>query len=96
MAKDRSGINIAIGPDLLVTADQYQFILNEMREVKSGNKAGQRVPVPVSYHPTIEKLVHALCLKTLLTQRDSDDLRSLRQNFTEAVDKLTKAVEEVL
>ncbi len=35
------GIHIEVGEKWVITSDQYQFILNEKKVVKSGKKAGE-------------------------------------------------------
>lgn len=53
-------IHIEIGDKWVITSDQYQFILNEKKVVKSGNKAGEEWLDTIGYYPKIEQLISGL------------------------------------
>ncbi|HHB9110667.1 TPA: DUF5405 family protein, partial [Klebsiella pneumoniae] len=50
------GIRIEVGDKWVITSDQYQFILNEKKVVKSGNKAGEEWLDTIGYYPKINQL----------------------------------------
>lgn len=54
------GIRIEIGDKWIITSDQYQFILNEKKVVKSGKKAGEEWLDTVGYYPKINQLISGL------------------------------------
>lgn len=54
------GIRIEVGDKWVITSDQYQFILNEKKVVKSGNKAGEEWLDTIGYYPKINQLVSGL------------------------------------
>lgn len=54
------GIRIEVGDKWVITSDQYQFILNEKKIVKSGNKAGEEWLDTIGYYPKINQLISAL------------------------------------
>ncbi|HHB8032316.1 TPA: DUF5405 family protein [Klebsiella pneumoniae] len=54
------GIRIEIGDKWVITSDQYQFILNEKKVVKSGNKAGEEWLDTIGYYPKINQLISGL------------------------------------
>ncbi|CCR03423.1 hypothetical protein R273_20555 [Salmonella enterica] len=53
-------IRIEIGDKWVITSDQYQFILNEKKVVKSGKKAGEEWLDTVGYYPKINQLISGL------------------------------------
>lgn len=53
-------IHIEIGDKWVITSDQYQFILNEKKVVKSGGKAGEEWLDTVGYYPKINQLISGL------------------------------------
>ena len=54
------GIRIEVGDKWVITSDQYQFILNEKKIVKSGNKAGEEWLDTIGYYPKINQLISGL------------------------------------
>ncbi|HDU1478221.1 MULTISPECIES: DUF5405 family protein [Klebsiella] len=54
------GIRIEVGDKWVITSDQYQFILNEKKVVKSGNKAGEEWLDTIGYYPKINQLFSGL------------------------------------
>lgn len=54
------GIRIEVGDKWVITSDQYQFILNEKKVVKSGNKAGEEWLDTLGYYPKINQLISGL------------------------------------
>lgn len=54
------GIRIEVGDKWVITSDQYQFILNEKKVVKSGNKAGEEWLDTIGYYPKISQLISGL------------------------------------
>ena len=54
------GIRIEVGDKWVITSDQYQFILNEKKVVKSGNKAGEDWLDTIGYYPKINQLISGL------------------------------------
>lgn len=54
------GIRIEVGDKWIITSDQYQFILNEKKVVKSGNKAGEEWLDTIGYYPKINQLISGL------------------------------------
>ena len=54
------GIRIEVGDKWVITSDQYQFILNEKKVVKSGNKAGEEWLDTIGYYPRINQLISGL------------------------------------
>lgn len=54
------GIRIEVGDKWVITRDQYQFILNEKKVVKSGNKAGEEWLDTIGYYPKINQLISGL------------------------------------
>ncbi|HHR9953635.1 DUF5405 family protein [Citrobacter freundii] len=53
-------IRIEIGDKWVITSDQYQFILNEKKVVKTGNKAGEEWLDTIGYYPKINQLISGL------------------------------------
>ncbi|HGF8674935.1 TPA: DUF5405 family protein [Salmonella enterica subsp. enterica] len=53
-------IRIEIGDKWVITNDQYQFILNEKKVVKSGKKAGEEWIDTIGYYPKINQLISGL------------------------------------
>ncbi len=53
-------IRIEIGDKWVITSDQYQFILNAKKVVKSGKKAGEEWLDTIGYYPKIEQLISGL------------------------------------
>ncbi|EPR6888055.1 DUF5405 family protein [Klebsiella variicola] len=54
------GIRIEVGKKWVITSDQYQFILNEKKVVKTGNKAGEEWLDTLGYYPKINQLISGL------------------------------------
>jgi len=54
------GIRIEVGDKWVITSDQFQFILNEKKVVKSGNKAGEEWLDTIGYYPKINQLISGL------------------------------------
>ena len=54
------GVRIEVGDSWVITSDQYQFILNEKKVVKSGNKAGEEWLDTIGYYPKINQLISGL------------------------------------
>ena len=54
------GIRIEVGDKWVITSDQYQFILNEKKVVKTGNKAGKEWLDTIGYYPKINQLISGL------------------------------------
>ncbi|ENZ8029789.1 DUF5405 family protein [Klebsiella pneumoniae] len=54
------GIRIEVGDKWVINSDQYQFILNEKKVVKSGNKAGEEWLDTIGYYPKINQLISGL------------------------------------
>ncbi|MCP5613306.1 DUF5405 family protein, partial [Klebsiella pneumoniae] len=50
-------LRIEIGDKWVITSDQYQFILNEKKVVKSGKKAGEEWLDTIGYYPKINQLI---------------------------------------
>ncbi|EHG5810303.1 hypothetical protein J4M08_004395 [Salmonella enterica subsp. enterica serovar Nottingham] len=53
-------LRIEIGDKWVITSDQYQFILNEKKVVKSGKNAGEEWLDTVGYYPKINQLISGL------------------------------------
>ncbi|MDT7484506.1 DUF5405 family protein [Citrobacter koseri] len=53
-------IRIEIGDKWVITSDKYQFILNEKKVVKTGNKAGEEWLDTIGYYPKINQLISGL------------------------------------
>ncbi|UZX57036.1 DUF5405 family protein [Yersinia ruckeri] len=53
-------VRIPIGKEWVVTADNYQFILNQKKVAKSGARAGEDWLDPIGYYPTVNQLVTGL------------------------------------
>ncbi|EPN9542111.1 DUF5405 family protein [Cronobacter malonaticus] len=53
-------IRIAVGDKWVITSDQFQFILNEKKVVKSGKKAGEEWLDTIGYYPKINQLISGL------------------------------------
>ncbi|HAK8512588.1 TPA: hypothetical protein H2W85_004200 [Salmonella enterica] len=53
-------LRIEIGDKWVITSDQYQFILNEKKVVKSGKKAGEEWLDTIGYYPKINQLISGL------------------------------------
>ncbi|HCR1148694.1 TPA: DUF5405 family protein [Klebsiella aerogenes] len=53
-------LRIEVGNKWVVTSDQYQFILNEKKVVKSGKKAGEEWLDTIGYYPKISQLISGL------------------------------------
>lgn len=60
-------IKIVIDNKLLITSDQFQFILQEKKIAKSGKNAGKEWLDTIGFYPTISKLVSGLVLHNVLT-----------------------------
>lgn len=54
------GIRIEVGDKWVITSDQYQFILNEKKVVKTGNKDGEEWLDTIGYYPKINQLISGL------------------------------------
>ena len=50
-------IRIEVSDKWVITSDQYQFILNEKKVVKSGKKAGEEWLDTIGYYPKINQLI---------------------------------------
>ena len=53
-------LRLEVGDKWVITSDQYQFILNERKVVKSGKKAGEEWLDPIGYYPKINQLISGL------------------------------------
>ncbi|EDC5935596.1 DUF5405 family protein [Salmonella enterica subsp. enterica serovar Kiambu] len=53
-------IRIEVDDKWVITSDQYQFILNEKKVVKSGKKAGEEWLDTIGYYPKINQLISGL------------------------------------
>ncbi|QLT63475.1 DUF5405 family protein [Klebsiella oxytoca] len=53
-------IRIEIDDKWVITSDQYQFILNEKKVVKSGKKAGEEWLDTIGYYPKVNQLISGL------------------------------------
>lgn len=53
-------LRIPVGKDWVITSDAHQFILNQKKLVKTGNKAGEEWLDAVGYYPTVTQLVSGL------------------------------------
>lgn len=53
-------IRIEICDKWVITSDQFQFILNEKKVVKSGKKAGEEWLDTIGYYPKINQLISGL------------------------------------
>lgn len=53
-------IRIEIGEKWVMTSDQYQFILQEKKIVKTGKMAGKEWLDTIGYYPKISQLVSGL------------------------------------
>ena len=53
-------IRIEVGDKWVITSDQYQFILNEKKVVRTGNKAGEEWLDTIGYYPKINQLISGL------------------------------------
>ncbi|EGZ4375697.1 hypothetical protein AA129_002401 [Salmonella enterica subsp. enterica serovar Lexington] len=53
-------IRIEIDDKWVITSDQYQFILNEKKVVKSGKNAGEEWLDTIGYYPKINQLISVL------------------------------------
>lgn len=53
-------IRIEVSDKWVITSDQYQFILNEKKVVKSGKKAGEEWIDTIGYYPKINQLISGL------------------------------------
>ncbi|ESN25514.1 TPA: hypothetical protein I3301_003099 [Enterobacter cloacae subsp. cloacae] len=53
-------IRIEVGDKWVITSDQYQFILNEKKVVKSGKKAGEEWLDTIGYYPKINQLISGM------------------------------------
>ncbi|EDH0392321.1 DUF5405 family protein [Salmonella enterica] len=54
------GIRIEVGDKWVITSDQFQFILNEKKVVKSGKKAGEEWIDTIGYYQKINQLISGL------------------------------------
>lgn len=53
-------IRIEVSDKWVITSDQYQFILNEKKVVKSGKKAGEEWIDTIGYYQKINQLISGL------------------------------------
>ncbi|EKT7714275.1 TPA: DUF5405 family protein [Citrobacter freundii] len=53
-------IRIEVGDKWVITSDQYQFILNEKKVVKSGKNTGEEWLGTIGYYPKINQLISGL------------------------------------
>ncbi|HGL6566138.1 TPA: DUF5405 family protein [Enterobacter hormaechei] len=53
-------IRIEIADKWVITSDQFQFILNEKKVIKSGKNAGEEWLDIIGYYPKINQLVSGL------------------------------------
>ncbi|EMT4887628.1 TPA: DUF5405 family protein [Klebsiella pneumoniae] len=53
-------IRIEVGDKWIITSDQYQFILNEKKVVKSGKNVGEEWLDTIGYYPKINQLISGL------------------------------------
>ncbi|EOX0540239.1 TPA: hypothetical protein MBD98_001795 [Klebsiella aerogenes] len=69
------GIRIEVGDKWVITSDQYQFILNEKKIVKTGNNAGEEWLATIGYYPKINQLIsgliHRHILQSSITELDA-------------------------
>ncbi|MDN4966027.1 DUF5405 family protein [Enterobacter hormaechei] len=53
-------IRIEIADKWVITSDQFQFILNEKKVIKSGKNAGEEWLDTIGYYPKINQLITGL------------------------------------
>lgn len=53
-------IRIEVGDKWVITSDQFQFILNEKKVIKSGKNAGEEWLDTIGYYPKINQLISGL------------------------------------
>ena len=53
-------IRIEIADKWVITSDQFQFILNEKKVIKSGKNAGEEWLDTIGYYPKINQLISGL------------------------------------
>lgn len=53
-------IRIEVSDKWVITSDQFQFILNEKKVIKSGKNAGEEWLDTVGYYPKINQLISGL------------------------------------
>ena len=82
-------IRIEIDDKWVITSDQYQFILNEKKVVKSGNKAGEKWLDTIGYYPKINQLISGLVHHQIQTAT----INSLTEMATE-IEKLSFICED--
>lgn len=82
-------IHIEICDKWVVTSDQYQFILNEKKVVKSGKKAGEEWLDTVGYYPKINQLISGLIHHHI----HNSDITSLEAMATE-IDRIGELCNE--
>lgn len=82
-------IHIEICNKWVVTSDQYQFILNEKKVVKSGEKAGEEWLDTVGYYQKINQLISGLIHHHI----HNSDITSLEAMATE-IDRIGELCNE--
>lgn len=53
-------IRIEVGDKWVITSDQFQFILNEKKVIKSGKNVGEEWLDTIGYYPKINQLISGL------------------------------------
>lgn len=71
-------ININLDNRFIITSDQYQFILQEKKNAKSGKNAGKQWLDTVGYYPKLSQLISGLI---------HHDIRSASINSLEEMEK---------
>ncbi|MEK9497114.1 DUF5405 family protein [Photorhabdus sp. P32] len=71
----------------VITSDEYQFILNEIKINKEGKNVGQERLQIIGYYPRLEQLIK----KLILLEIRRDDIKSLQ----EMSDKINQFATEI-
>ncbi|PPE64191.1 MULTISPECIES: DUF5405 family protein [Pectobacterium] len=73
-------MEISIGDKYVITADQYQYVLQERKTKKDGKDAGGEYLSTLGYFPKLSQLISRLCHLEVMTS-DVQTLQAIEQRI---------------
>ncbi|WP_052012551.1 DUF5405 family protein [Pectobacterium betavasculorum] len=73
-------MEISIGDKYVITADQYQYVLQERKTKKEGKDAGGEYLSNIGYFPKLSQLIVRLCHLEVMTS-DVQTLQAVEQHI---------------
>lgn len=79
--------------DYVITKDSYQFIINEVKVVKSGENKGKEYLVPFKYPATVEQLYKCILeLEILKVKIETSGIEDLFGEFIKISNRINEEV----